>query len=152
MYCTRCGTKAKEGDYYCRKCGAVVDYDGLEAVTSFPPIPRTERNLSSSSSVLEGDEDLNWTSILGFILGLVSVFLCWTVAISFFSGVLGLIFSMIGRKSQKKKMAKAGVILNIIGSLVSIIIGLYYVYLIQSVFNSSIPYYLEFERQMQNIF
>ena len=43
MYCVRCGTKAKDGDYYCRKCGAVVDHEGLEEVTEFPPVPRTER-------------------------------------------------------------------------------------------------------------
>ena len=152
MYCTRCGTKAKEGDYYCRVCGAVVDHEGLEDVTTFPPIPRADRKSVSAPILIEGEDDINWTAILGFILGIISVFMCWTVVIGFFSGVLGLIFSMLGRKSQKKGLSKAGIILNIAGGAVSILIGLYYVYLFQMMLSTSAPYIVEFERQFSRFF
>lgn len=149
MYCTRCGTKAKEGDYYCRKCGAVVDHEGLEEVTSFPPVPRTERQPLTTPIIIEGEDDLNWAAIFGFVLGIVSIIMCWSVVIGFFSGVLGLIFSFLGKKSQKKKLAMAGIILNIIGAAVSIAAGLYYVYIFQSVFSSS-TYAAEFGQQFSN--
>ena len=152
MYCTRCGTKAIDGDYYCRKCGAVVDHEGLEEVTEFPPVPRTERKLSAPQVIIDGEDDINWTAVLGFILGIISIVMCWTVVIGFFSGVLGLIFSILGRKSQKKRLAKTGIILNIIGEAISIMMGLYYVFLFRAVFSGPSPYIIEFDRQFRSFF
>ena len=150
MYCTRCGTLAKEGDYYCRKCGAVVDHDGLDQVSSFPPVPRSARS-SASVKPYDGNPDLNWTSILGTILGVVSLLFCWSVILGFFSGVLGLIFCIVGRNSEKKKLSKAGIIINIIGAALSIGFGLYYLYFIRFFFDVSTPYIEEFGRQWQNM-
>lgn len=69
-----------------------------------------------------GDPSKNWAGILGMILGILSLLMCCLPYISIFFAIAGLIFSIMGRKSQQKGMAIAGLITSIIGLLVTAIL------------------------------
>ncbi len=141
MYCTKCGTKAKAGDYYCRNCGAVVDHAGLEQVTVFPPERRTAASMAAAArAAAPGDEDRNWMAVAGLIFGIVAILLCFTCVFGFFAAVLGLIFGFFGRASQKKKTATAALILSVIGLMLSVGAGFLYLYYIRYSFNQLLPF------------
>ncbi|GCE12290.1 hypothetical protein [Tengunoibacter tsumagoiensis] len=60
-------------------------------------------------------------ALAGLILGIVCIVLCWIPVINLIIGVLGLIFSIIGRKSvQRHTIAIVGIVLSIIGLVFSI--------------------------------
>ena len=84
-----------------------------------------------------GNASKNWAGVMGMILGILSLVLCCIPYLSPFLGVGGLIFSIMGLKSQKKGMAVAGLITSIIGTIIALI------YVIILVFALSMPSWLE---------
>ena len=68
-----------------------------------------------------GDPSKNWAGVLSMILGILSLVLCCIFYISPFFAIAGIIFSVIGKKSQQKGMSTAGMITSIIGLLLVII-------------------------------
>ncbi len=133
MYCTKCGTLAKEGDYYCRKCGAVVDHDGLDQVTSFPPVRRDSFAVPADAEIpAPGDETKNWMAWLSLLLSVAGLLLFFTVLPGFFAGMLGIFFGIYARKSQRKKTAAAGLIISIIAVTCSVATGVLFIYYMRS--------------------
>ena len=63
--------------------------------------------------------------IAGFTLGVLSISLAGGLGI--FISIVGFTFCMIQQKKNPKKLAKAGIILNIIGFIVGIIFLVFYV-------------------------
>ena len=61
-------------------------------------------------------------SVAALVLGIVSVVFCWNPLLGIPCGILGLVFGIIGRNKSKNGMALAGLILGIIGLVISIII------------------------------
>ena len=68
-----------------------------------------------------GDASKNWAAVLGMILGILSLVLCCVIYVAPIFALAGLIFSIMGKKSQKKGMAVAGMITSILGLVVGII-------------------------------
>ena len=64
--------------------------------------------------------------IIGFILGLIAILTCWIPffnIVSIIIAIIGLIFSIVAlKKSEKKKLALAGLILNILAIFIGIFI------------------------------
>lgn len=59
----------------------------------------------------------NTQAIIGFVIGLIAILLSLTgYALGLFPIILGIIFSNSGRKGSKKKLAIAGLVMNIIGA------------------------------------
>jgi len=84
-----------------------------------------------------GNPAKNWAGVMGMILGILSLVLCCIPYLSPFLGIGGLIFSIMGLKSQRKGMAVAGLITSIFGTIIAII------YVIILVFALSMPSWLE---------
>ena len=64
-----------------------------------------------------GDARKNWASVLGMILGILSIVPgCCYGPIGLILGAAGIVFSIIGMKSQKKGMSIAGIICGAIGA------------------------------------
>ncbi|MDD5699966.1 MAG: DUF4352 domain-containing protein [Candidatus Nanoarchaeia archaeon] len=69
--------------------------------------------------------------IIGFALGILGILLCWVPILNIpiiITSIIGLVFSVVAvKKSEKKKLATAGIILNIlaicIGVFILIVIG-----------------------------
>ena len=147
MYCTKCGTLAKEGDYYCRKCGAVVDHSGLEQVTSFPPVRRDSFSSPADLNIpVPGDETRNWMAWLSLLLSVAGLLLFFTVLPGFFAGMLGIFFGIYARKSQKKKTAAAGLIISIIAVTCSVAAGILVIYYMRSFVADTSAFIYEIER------
>ena len=60
-------------------------------------------------------------AVLGLIMGLVSVLGCFVPIVGVIPGIVGIIFSNMGRKSTARSMALVGLILSIIFLVVSIL-------------------------------
>ncbi|MCL1830558.1 MAG: hypothetical protein FWG21_03920 [Oscillospiraceae bacterium] len=67
-----------------------------------------------------GNASKNWAGILGMILGILSLVLCCIPYLSPFFAVGGLIFSIMGLKSQQRGMSIAGLITSILGTIIAI--------------------------------
>lgn len=67
----------------------------------------------------------------GFTLGVLSILLAGTIGILI--AVVGLIFSVLQQKKNPTSLGKTGVILNIVGFVLSIIFIIYLIPVIQSI-------------------
>lgn len=105
MYCRKCGAQIDDEAYVCVHCGTMVKELPSESENSIEP------NLE------HGYRKTNGFAIAGFVL-------------SFFGGILGLIFSIIGRNQclergdDGENLAKAGIIISLVVMLVSFFVGL----------------------------
>ena len=58
--------------------------------------------------------------ISGFTLGILSVVLSYTVVLGIFSSITGFVLCLVQQKKVPMKLARIGIILNIIGFVLSI--------------------------------
>ena len=76
---------------------------------------------------MEGNKNKSPMSTAGFVCGLISVLFVFFYYLAIPTGVLGIVFGAIGTKKTGSKLAKAGMILGIIGT--TICIGLYIMFI-----------------------
>ena len=123
-YCTNCGEKVEEYYNVCPRCGTSLknnksvsednQYRRSNSYSSTSDINNDKRKSS------EGESSSDTFAIVGFVL-------------TFFIPIVGLIFSISGMKSTKNKgFAIAGVILNSIIVLFTVIIILFYISIIRA--------------------
>ena len=118
-YCTNCGEKVEEYYNVCPRCGTSLKNNKF---VSEDNQYRRSNSYSSTSEInddkrksSEGESSFDTFAIVGFVL-------------TFFIPIVGLIFSISGLKSTKNKgFAIAGVILNSIIVLFTVIIILFYI-------------------------
>ena len=123
-YCTNCGEKVEEYYNVCPRCGTplknnhfVSDDNQYRRSNSYSSTSDINEDKRKSS---EGESSSDTFAIVGFVL-------------TFFIPIVGLIFSISGMKSTKNKgFAIAGVILNSIIVLFTIIIILFYISIIRA--------------------
>ena len=123
-YCTNCGEKVEEYYNVCPRCGASLKNNNF---VSEDNQYRRSNSYSSTSDInndkrksSEGESSSDTFAIVGFVL-------------TFFIPIVGLIFSISGLKSTKNKgFAIAGVILNSIIVLFTVIIILFYISIIRA--------------------
>ena len=123
-YCTNCGEKVEEYYNVCPRCGTSLKNNKF---VSEDNQYRRSNSYSSTSDInndkrksSEGESSSDTFAIVGFIL-------------TFFIPIVGLIFSISGMKSTKNKgFAIAGVILNSIIVLFTVIIILFYISIIRA--------------------
>ena len=118
-YCTNCGEKVEEYYNVCPRCGTSLKNNKF---VSEDNQYRRSNSYSSTSEInddkrksSEGESSSDTFAIVGFVL-------------TFFVPIVGLILSILGMKSTKNKgFAIAGVILNSIIVLFTVIIILFYI-------------------------
>ena len=123
-YCTNCGEKVEEYYNVCPRCGTSLKNNKF---VSEDNQYRRSNSYSSTSEInddkrksSEGESSSDTFAIVGFVL-------------TFFIPIVGLIFSISGMKSTKNKgFAIAGVILNSIIVLFTVIIILFYISIIRA--------------------
>ena len=123
-YCTNCGEKVEEYYNVCPRCGTSLKNNKF---VSEDNQYRRSNSYSSTSDInndkrksSEGESSSDTFAIVGFVL-------------TFFIPIVGLIFSISGLKSTKNKgFAIAGVILNSIIVLFTVIIILFYISIIRA--------------------
>lgn len=119
MYCKKCGAELEDGVLFCSKCGQKIDGETQEETI------HVDHTSGSSSSSYNG------VCIAGFVL-------------SFFFGLLGLIFSIVGLNSAKrsgqkgKELAIAGIVI----SAVSIVGYVIYIILLVVAAFATVPSYI----------
>ena len=123
-YCTNCGEKVEEYYNVCPRCGTSLKNNKF---VSEDNQYRRSNSYSSTSEInddkrksSEGESSFDTFAIVGFVL-------------TFFIPIVGLIFSISGMKSTKNKgFAIAGVILNSIIVLFTVIVILFYISIIRA--------------------
>lgn len=113
-YCQNCGSQAEPSSQFCEECGVE-----LRKTQTHPPLHHVQA---------PGPANLGeyWGQI-GFFLAMISLFLPVPL-IDTFIGIIALILSSIGLRSQKKGWAIAGIIIGIfaiIGSIGLLLMGGY---------------------------
>jgi serine/threonine protein kinase len=83
--------------------------------TENPEKSSSRGNVNSPSKPLDNTDELNAWGIAGMVTGILSLF----IPLLF---ILGIIFSLIGMKHEKKGMAIAGLVCSIFGLIISLII------------------------------
>lgn len=101
MFCKNCGNEIAEDALFCPKCGKKL----IEAA-------QTNNNSGHETE-----------AILGFVLGLASLFFGLTLIIP----ILGIYFSSKGKNSSKESLAKAGKVISIITLIFSILAIVIYI-------------------------
>ena len=124
MVCQICGTSNPDNAIYCASCGTRLPQNNARAYaqhTYTAPAGYTNTaeynnpNARWKASVKPGEPSKNWAGITGFIMGILSVVAApWC---SIFA-LPGLIISIVGRKSQQRGLAIAGIITSVIGLLI----------------------------------
>ena len=111
MYCKFCGQEVAEESVFCPSCGLrlkeEVEFKKEEFVYSTGPVV--------------------WKvfAIIGFIIGIISISLCWVPLSASLIAIDGIICSALGRKTldlKSNKRAKIGLILSIIAAAISLFI------------------------------
>ena len=115
MICRKCGAEIPDGQEKCDHCGTNVDqiFGGL--VDFFAPVSdKPRRNYMAFWGVGVGIA----TFMFGFVPGLNYI--------SFFTGVHGIVFSILGltmkRVVPSKRYAVSGLILNIVGLIAASVV------------------------------
>ena len=118
MKCQNCGYESKNL-LYCPVCGEKI----IEAKqTEEKEEDLFEKIEKKQEPKQEAGMQYKVFAIIGYVLGLVSVILCW-VPFMFFYSVPGIIFSKVGDKpTNKQQFAKKGYRLSVIGTVINAII------------------------------
>ena len=124
MFCKHCGTEAQENAEYCINCGAKLEEE------QSTPQPNTYTNQQYTQPT--NPNKINGMSIAGFIL-------------SFFGGILGLVFSILGYNQAKREgtstgLGLAGIIISVIMMVISFAISAFYGTFLLELFNSGYYY------------
>ena len=92
-FCENCGHEVNEDQIVCLNCGSEIKSQATTATTT----------TTTSTSVGNTNDNANTFALVGFIL-------------SFFGGIIGLVFCILGLKAPdptRAKLAKAGIFISI---------------------------------------
>ena len=102
MYCNKCGSYIPSKRTVCSNCGA--------------PVP--DPNAPAPAVEPEPGKRPNGIAAGGLVMGILTLVFCWLPGIPFFTGVVGVIFSIAGivkKNARAKGVAVAGLILSVTG-------------------------------------
>jgi len=135
MFCESCGASVPEGQSICPNCGAAV----AQAAPAAQPVyqqpvaqpvyqqPVAQPVVQVQPVVVQQPAPAGKSSgmaIAGLIMGIFTLIFCWVPVVGFILGILGLIFSIAGiakKNGGAKGAAIAGLVLTIIGAIVSVV-------------------------------
>lgn len=137
MYCSSCGSSVNEGQSFCPNCGAPVAQPAPQpAVQVQQPQPVAQpvqqpvaqpvyaQPVAASAAPAKKSRGF---AIAGFILGLYTLPMSWVIffnIISIFTGLAGVIISIIAltkKNGRLKAMAVIGLIMSSLGMIYSIL-------------------------------
>ena len=128
MFCESCGSSVPDGQAFCSNCGAPVTQAVPQAAPAQPvyqqPVAQPVQPVYQPVMVQQPVAKSSGMAIAGLIMGIFTVIFCWVPVVGFILGVLGLIFSIAGiakKNGGAKGAAIAGLVLTIIGAIVSVI-------------------------------
>ena len=114
MFCKNCGNELKENDAFCSSCGTAVNGAKSNDDNRSKETAEYYTNQIYDAPKNNNKSSYNTYSIVGFVL-------------SFFSGILGLIFSILGYTQAKREgtptgLALAGIIISAISIVITIVL------------------------------
>lgn len=137
-YCIYCNAQNPDDAGFCSVCGKSFTPGGTDVQLSpapqygAPPVPPAVPMPPSPYDMppvlpKQGDPAKNWMGITGMVLGILSILLCCLWYLSLIFGLGGLIFGILGMKSQQRGMSVAGIVTGAIGLLLGLFILIFYV-------------------------
>ncbi len=117
-YCTKCGAENNDADNFCSSCGANLIEQAAQA-------ERENVERIHTSEIYEEEHATPWAtfSIVGFVLGIVSLVFCWIPFSNIYFGGTGLVFSSMGKWSKTNSdKAKLGFTLSLIATIANFVI------------------------------
>ena len=108
MYCNKCGSYIPSKRTVCSNCGA--------------PVP--DPNAPAPAVEPEPEKRSNGIAAGGLVMGILTLVFCWLPGIPFFTGVVGVMFSIAGivkKNARAKGVAVAGLIISVAGLGLSVI-------------------------------
>lgn len=139
MYCKHCGKELDENIRFCPACGteqkvaSQVDEEIVSEATAEQVAPESVAAETTAEVAEEPKQPKVWRvfSIIGKVLGIVSISICWIPFMLGFSlGIPGIVFSCLGKKyhtPETDKNFKVGLTLSIIGLVGSLLSYIIYV-------------------------
>ena len=133
MYCSSCGSSVNEGQSFCPNCGAPVAQPAPQPavqVQQTQPVPQPAAQPVYTQPVAASAAPAKKSrgfAIAGFILGLYTLPMSWVIflnIISVFTGLAGVIISIIAltkKNGRLKPMAVIGLIMSSLGMIYSIL-------------------------------
>ena len=126
MFCGKCGSPIKEGNFFCSNCGASVDVPATPTNVSVPqyfsqpidqPVQTVPAYMMTQSAPPHAKT--NGFAIAGMVLGILAICLCWIPYVGLIMGFLGLVLSAIGISSvhsfrNGRGQAITGLILSVL--------------------------------------
>ena len=134
MYCKKCGKELDENIRFCPACGTEQRVAEFGAEESVEEVTVTTAEQEANAGVVEEPQQPKvWKvfSIIGKILGIVSISTCWIPFMLGLSlGIPGIVLSCLGKKyhtPETDKNFKVGLTLSIIGAVGSLLSYIIYV-------------------------
>ena len=137
MYCSSCGSSVNEGQSFCPNCGAPVAQPAPQPAVQVQqpqpvaqPVPQPVAKPVYTQPVAASPAPAKKSrgfAIAGFILGLYTLPMSWVIffnIISVFTGLAGVIISIIAltkKNGRLKAMAVIGLIMSSLGMIYSIL-------------------------------
>ncbi|GEM_PF-1615574 len=131
MICNKCNASIPDDSSFCPACGSPIErheeqqaYIPIQTVqpTYIPVQPTMPPQMMTSYAPVPVNENskMNWAAITGFILSLIALCSFWLGLIPFIFAVTGLIFSILGAKSDKKGLAIAGIVISVVAMVIAV--------------------------------
>lgn len=115
IFCHRCASPIEEDAVFCPICGASL----------------RQPEVYSCQPQAYPANDPKWAAITALVLGIVSTLL---PCMAMITGVLAVIFGIIGIKSSQKAMSIIGLVFGAVGLLLFLLIVSFYIYMIVNLF------------------
>ena len=132
MYCRNCGKELNEETRFCPACGSRQYGEGNQSHQTYDD-PFTT---STVTNEIEDDKPAKCWSVfamIGKILGIVAIAICWLPMYGVIAGVPGIVFSCLGRKAIDEDAIRnrtIGLKLAIAGTVVSFVVFVIYLILV----------------------
>ncbi|MCL2538864.1 MAG: hypothetical protein FWE66_00855 [Oscillospiraceae bacterium] len=135
--CPYCSTLNPDDAVFCSNCGGSVNIPAPPAqpfaqqnpggYAPYNPVPPQAPQYATPYSdpyapQKKGNPSRNWMGILAMILGILSFLICCVPYISLPFGLCGVIFGILGLKSQQRGMSIAGIITGVIGLIIAVVL------------------------------
>lgn len=124
MYCRQCGKELNEDARFCPACGAKVyqetDSNSYGSTYSDP-------FTTATATEIEDKPAKCWSvfALVGKILGIIAIVICWLPLYGAMAGVPGIVFSCLGRKAIDDNAIRnrtIGLKLAIAGTVISVVL------------------------------
>lgn len=117
-FCSECGTELEDDAVFCDECGAKQE---IQQVSYNMPVKGQATNVGIGD---EGKKQQSGFGIASFIFGIISIV---TFGAFYFPEIIGIAFGIAALKDKTKKhaLAKAGLIMSIIGTVIVILIFIF---------------------------